>query len=55
MTDSRNPQPEFEESEGLIAPEDIRSTSRSCLAIILIMAFIFVVLCVFIAVQTWVN
>lgn len=55
MTDSPTPQHEPAEVEGLIQPEDIRSTSRSCLAIILIGVGIFLLLCVFIVVQTWVR
>lgn len=55
MTDSPNPQYEPEEIEGLIAPEDIRSTSRSCLAIILIGVAIILLLCVFFVVQTWIR
>lgn len=55
MTDSPTPQPDIEEAEGLIRPEDIHSTSRSCLAIILIGIGIFVLLCVFIVVQTWIR
>ena len=55
MTDSHNTRHEPEEVESLIAPEDIRSTSRSCLAIILVMVAIVLMLCVFLVVQTWVN
>lgn len=58
MTDSPNPQTqqiETNEAEGLIRPEDIRSTSRSCLAIILVMVFIIVLLCIFVVVQTWIR
>lgn len=54
MTDSPTPQQDQVE-EGLIRPEDIRSTSRSCLAIILITVAIFVLLCVFVVVQTWIR
>lgn len=47
--------PIAEGAEALISPEDIRSTSRSCLAILVILAFIVVVLCVFVVVQTWIR
>ncbi len=57
MTNSPTPQFEQEEieAEGLIRPEDIRSTSRSCLAIILVGVGIILLLCVFIVVQTWIR
>lgn len=55
MTDSPTPQHEHEELEGLIRPEDIRSTSRSCMAIILVGIGIVLLLCVFIVVQTWIR
>lgn len=56
MSDSNAPQMIDQDSpEALIKPEDIRSTSRSCLAIILIMAVIVVMLCVFVVVQTWIR
>lgn len=55
MTDSPTPQSEQEEVEGLIRPEDIRSTSRSCMAIILVGIGIILLLCVFIVVQTWIR
>lgn len=55
MTDSPTPQTEHEEVEGLIRPEDIQSTSRSCLAIILVGVGIILLLCVFIVVQTWIR
>lgn len=58
MTDSPTPQhnpPEHEEVEGLIRPEDIRSTSRSCLAIILVGVGIILLLCIFVVVQTWIR
>ena len=48
-------QPQTGEVEGLIRPEDIHSTSRSCLAIILISIGIILLLCVFVVVQTWVR
>lgn len=55
MTDPNPLPPEYDEIEGLIAPADIRSTSRSCLAIILIGVFIVLLLCVFVVVQTWIR
>lgn len=61
MTDSRAPQiqpderPRIEEAESLIRPEDIRSTSRSCMAIILVGIGIILLLCVFVVVQTWIR
>ena len=56
MSDSPSLQPiDQDHPEALIRPEDIRSTSRSCLAIILIMAVIVVMLCVFVVVQTWIR
>lgn len=59
MTDSPTPQlqsdQEEPEVEGLIRPEDIRSTSRSCMAIILVAIGIILLLCVFFVVQTWVR
>lgn len=55
MTDSPTPERQTEEVEGLIRPEDIRSTSRSCLAIILVGIGIILLLCVFFVVQTWIR
>lgn len=55
MTDSHPPDFETDEPEALIRPEDIRSTSRSCSAIILIFIAIILLLCVFVVVQTWVR
>lgn len=55
MTDSHHPDFETDEAEALISPEDIRSTSRSCSAIILILIGIILLLCVFVVVQTWVR
>lgn len=61
MTDTPTPQPQtddqpqVEEAEGLIRPEDIRSTSRSCMAIILVGIGIILLLCVFVVVQTWIR
>lgn len=59
MTDSQAPSPspqtEPAEVEGLIQPGDIRSTSRSCLVIILVGLAIILLLCVFVVVQTWVR
>lgn len=55
MTDSYQPEQESDEAVVLVSPEDIRSTSRSCLAIILIGLFIVLLLCVFVVVQTWIR
>lgn len=55
MTDSHPPDFKTDEPEALIRPEDIRSTSRSCSAIILIFIAIILLLCVFVVVQTWVR
>lgn len=61
MTDTPTPHPQtddppqVEETEGLIRPEDIRSTSRSCMAIILVGIGIILLLCVFVVVQTWIR
>lgn len=55
MTDSRPPQFEPDDTEALVRPEDIRSTSRSCLAIILITIAMVLMLCVFVVVQTWIR
>lgn len=46
---------EFEEGEALVRPEDIESTSRSCLAIIVILILIVLMICVFLLVQPFVN
>lgn len=46
---------ENEEPVALVSSEDIRSTSRSCLVIVLLMVFIVVLLCVFVVVQTWIR
>lgn len=55
MSDSF-PEPfDGDDADGLIKPEDIRSTSRSCLVILLIGAAILVLLCVFLVVQTWIR
>jgi hypothetical protein len=55
MTDpTRNDDPDFEEQpEALVSPADIGSASRSCLAIIIVLAAIVLLLCVFLAVQTF--
>lgn len=55
MTDYDSTEYGTEEGEGLIRPEDIRSTSRSCLAILVISAMIVLLLCVFFVVQTWIR
>lgn len=44
-----------DDADGLIKPEDIRSTSRSCLVILLIGAAIVLLLCIFVVVQTWIR
>ena len=55
MTDSF-PEPfDGDDADGLITPQDIRSTSRSCLVILLIGAAIVLLLCVFFVVQTWIR
>lgn len=55
MTDSF-PEPfDGDDADGLITPQDIRSTSRSCLVILLIMVAIVLLLCVFVVVQTWIR
>jgi hypothetical protein len=46
---------EFEEGEALVRPEDIESTSRSCLAIIIILTLIVLMICVFLLLQPFVN
>lgn len=46
---------EFEEGEALVSPADIESTSRSCLAIIVILILIVLMICVFLLVQPFVN
>ena len=46
---------EIEEGEALVRPEDIESTSRSCLAIIIILILIVLMICVFLLVQPFVN
>jgi len=39
--------------EGLVNPRDLGSASRSCLAIIIVLLAIVLLLCVFLAVQTF--
>ena len=46
---------EFEEGDALVSPADIESTSRSCLAIIIILILIVLMICVFLLVQPFVN
>lgn len=41
--------------EGLVSPADIESTSRSCLVIIVILIAIAVMVCVFLAVQPFID
>jgi len=41
--------------EALVRSEDIESTSRSCLAIIVILLLIAVMICVFLAIQPFVD
>jgi hypothetical protein len=55
MTDPpRNDDPAVDEQpEALVSPADIGSASRSCLAIIVVLAAIVLLLCVFVAVQTF--
>jgi hypothetical protein len=55
MTDpTRNDDRDFDEQpEALVSPADIGSASRSCLAIIIVLAAILLLLCVFLAVQTF--
>jgi len=43
---------EDEEPMPLVSPRDLGSASRSCLAIIVLLLFIALLLCVFLAVQT---
>ncbi|MCO5218818.1 MAG: hypothetical protein M9953_09060 [Thermomicrobiales bacterium] len=53
MIEPTEPHVENEEPVALISPQDIRSTSRSCLVVILAIVFILLLLCVFVVVQTW--
>lgn len=46
---------EIEEGEALVSPADIESTSRSCLAIIVILILIVLMICVFLLLQPFVN
>jgi hypothetical protein len=41
--------------EGLVRPADIESTSRSCLAIIIILLVIALMICLFLLLQPFVN
>jgi hypothetical protein len=41
--------------EGLVRPQDIESTSRSCLAIIVILLLITLMICLFLLLQPFVN
>ena len=44
-----------EPGEALVRSEDIESTSRSCLAILVILLLIAVMICVFLAVQPFLD
>lgn len=55
MSDPFDTHLEGDDSPGLVLPEDIRSTSRSCLVVILLMCAIALMLCVFVVVQTWIR
>jgi hypothetical protein len=44
-----------EHGEALVRSEDIESTSRSCLAIIIILLVIALMICVFLLLQPFVN
>ena len=46
---------DLEEGEALVSPADIESTSRSCLAIIIITILIVLMICVFLLLQPFVN
>ncbi|MCA9833813.1 MAG: hypothetical protein KC435_07715 [Thermomicrobiales bacterium] len=46
---------ENDDAAPLVRPEDIRSTSRSCLVVILLFAVILLMLCIFVVVQTWIR
>ena len=47
--------PDSDETEPLVRPEDIRSTSRSCLVVLLTGLLILLMLCIFVVVQTWIR
>jgi hypothetical protein len=47
--------PGDDEREVLVRPEDIESTSRSCLAVIVILLFIALMICVFLLLQPFVD
>jgi hypothetical protein len=54
MTDPREPDDlRDEQPESLVSPADIGSASRSCLAIMVVIAAMVVLLCVFLVVQTF--
>lgn len=55
MIEPNESQVDIEEPVALVSPQDIRSTSRSCLVVILAMVFILILLCVFVVVQTWIR
>lgn len=44
-----------DDREVLVRPEDIESTSRSCLAVIVILLFIALMICIFLLLQPFVN
>jgi hypothetical protein len=44
-----------DDGEVLVRPEDIESTSRSCLAIIIILIIIAAMICAFLAVQPFLD
>ena len=63
MSEPRDPEPrtiivpgtDDEPGEALVRSEDIESTSRSCLAIIVILLLIAVMICAFLAVQPFLD
>lgn len=65
MSESRTPDPKTiivpgsdhddDHGEALVRSEDIESTSRSCLAIIVILLLIAVMICAFLAVQPFLD
>jgi hypothetical protein len=64
MSDSHTPEPRKivvpgeshdEPGEALVRSEDIESTSRSCLAIIIILLVIALMICIFLLLQPIVN
>ena len=65
MSDPQRPEPKTivvpgteqddEHGEALVRSEDIESTSRSCLAIIIILLIIALMICLFLLLQPFVN